>query len=290
MRKISNKPKSNDYEVEIQNPFAKAKNIQVTEDPERSLAILRIYGQIEEPEEYIEEIAKLDSLSKKYDVLEITLNSPGGSLNTTVDLASIINHFSYVVTIGKGEIASAAFMIWTMGDIKVVTDYSMYMAHRESYGMYGKTSEHRDAANTFGKVYEEMFTDCFADILTNEEKAIADRSEAWISYKDLMERPGVISYDSYVHPKNPYSIMDLYATQDGKTFIYDEGSDSYVSVTLKVGDEILTDMTEYLYGITEIAKLPIPKKIKTPKKAVKPKADEKNVKLKKEKKQKNKED
>ena len=263
-------PQSNEeYEVEIHNPFMKAKNIQVYEEPERNLAVLRVYGSISEPEEYIEEIARLDKLSSKYDVIEITLNSPGGSLNTTVDLASIINKFPYVITIGKGEIASAAFMLWTMGDIRVVTDYSMYMAHRESYGMYGKTSEHRDAAVTFGKVYEEMFQECFGDLLTEEEKVISERSEAWISYKDLIERDRVISFDEYIDPANPYTVMETYISQDGKMFMYDMETQAYRTVKVKFGNELISDMTDYLYGIVEIAKLPKSEKSAKKKKNVK---------------------
>ena len=253
MRRLLPKPQANDYEA---NSFAKTKNIQVSEDSERGLAILKIYGLIDEPEEYIEELSKLDLLSKKFDVLEITLNSPGGNLNTTVDITSIIAKFNYIVTIGKGEVASAAFMLWTMGDIRVVTSYSMYMAHRESYGMYGKTSEHRDAAVTFGKVYEEMFEQCFGDLLTDNEKNIAERSETWISYKDLLDRPGVISYDDYIAPKNPYSISELYTNEDGKMFMYDAENDFYRTVKVEFTDEAISDMTEYLYGVTDIVKIP----------------------------------
>lgn len=253
MRRLLPKPHANDYEP---NTFSRTNNIQVSEDSERGLAILKIYGSIDEPEEYIEELSKLDLLSKKFDVLEITLNSPGGNLNTTVDITSIITKFNYIVTIGKGEVASAAFMLWTMGDIRVVTDYSMYMAHRESYGMYGKTSEHRDAAVTFGKVYEEMFEQCFGDLLTDKEKNIAERSETWISYKDLLDRPGVISYDDYIAPKNPYSISELYTNEDGKMFMYDAENDFYRTVKVEFTDEAISDMTEYLYGVTDIVKIP----------------------------------
>jgi ATP-dependent protease ClpP protease subunit len=285
---MNNKPQNNEYEVEIQNPFAKAKNIQVSEDTERNLVVMRVYGTIEEPEEYIEEIAKLDKLSSKYDVLEITLNSPGGSLNSTVDLASIINKFPYTITIGKGEIASAAFMLWTMGDIRVVTEYSMYMAHRESYGMYGKTSEHKDAANVFGKVYEEMFNECFGDLLTEEEQRIAERSEAWVSYKDLLQRDRVISFDDYVEPANPYTVMETYISGDGKMFMYDMETQAYRTVKVKFGNEIITDMTDYLYGMTEITKIPKPKPVKVakPKKVTKETSSQDNVKSKKEKKNK----
>jgi len=272
MKNIKQNQSHNEYEIEIPLPITKPKNISVFDDQQRNIAVLRIYGEIDEPSEYIEELSKLNNLSHQYDVIEITLNSPGGSLNTAVDLASIINNFQHVVTIGKGEVASAAFMIWTMGDIKVVTDYSMYMAHRESYGMYGKTSEHKAAANVFGEVYEELFEDCFGNILTEEEKQIAERSEAWISYKDLLSRPGVISYDSYIEPANPYSIMDTYISNDGKMFMFDNEIGAFRTIKIKYGNEIITDMTDYLYGITTITKLP---KIKN-----KP---SKNVKLKKKK-------
>ena len=275
------KKSSEDYEVEFKNPFSKQKNIQIAEDKDRNLVVLKIYGGIEEPEEYIEELTKLETLSNNYDVLEITLNSPGGSLNTTVDIISIINKFTYVATIGKGEVASAAFMLWTMGDVRVVTDYSMQMAHRESYGMYGKTSEHRDAAKAFGLVYEEMFEDCFGDLLTQEEKVIADRSEAWISYKDLLQRDRVISFEDYMQPVNPYSIGEIYVTQDGKTFMFDAESEQFRNVTtLTFGEDVVSDMTAYLYGIAKVTKFKKPE-TESPKK--KSNDSEKNVKSKKDK-------
>ena len=275
MRKFSNRLQSSDYEIELPvNPSIKSKNIQVVEDKERNLVILRVYDEIEEPSEYINEISRLNQFSNQYDIIEITLNSPGGSLNTTVDLASIINNFNYVITIGKGEVASAAFMLWTMGDIKVVTDYSMYMAHRESYGMYGKTSEHKYAADVFGSVYEELFEECFSDILTEKEALIADRSEAWVSYKDLVNRDGIISYDEYVQPKNPYTVAEYYITDDGKLLMFDTSIQAYRTVEIEFGDEIITDMTEYLYGIDSLTELPKPKKTKKPKKKSKKKDEE----------------
>ncbi len=270
-----------DFEVDIKNAFNKQKNIQLAEDKERNLVVLKIYGAIEEPEEYIEELARLEILSNTYDVLEITLNSPGGSLNTTVDIVSIIRKFKYVATIGKGEVASAAFMLWTMGNVRVVTEYSMYMAHRESYGMYGKTSEHRDAAKAFGLVYEEMFEDCFGDLLTDEEKLIAERSEAWLSYKDLLQRERVISFDDYLEPVNPYSISEIFITQDGKMFMFDAESETFRNVeTLTFGKDVVSDMTEYLYGIAKITSIDDTSKV--PKKE-KIKDDTNNVKSKKEK-------
>ncbi len=258
---MRNSNKAQDYEVEVQNPFQKSKNIQVIDDQDRNIAVLRIYGTIQEPEEYIEELAVLNLLVTKYDAIDLTLNSGGGCLNTAVDIASIINNFKYIITIGKGEIASAAFMLWTMGDVRVVTDYSMYMAHRESYGMYGKTSEHKATATAFGDVYEEMFEKCFGELLTHDEKAVAERSETWISYKDLLDRPGVISFEQYMQPANPYSIMETYISKDGQQFMFDEETHAFRSIKIKFGDEIITDMTDYLYGISAITKIAKKKKL-----------------------------
>ena len=89
-----------------------------------------------------------------------------------------------------------------------------------------------------------------------EEKNIAERSETWISYKDLLDRPGVISYDDYIAPKNPYSIMELYTNEDGKMFMYDAENDFYRTVKVEFTDEAISDMTEYLYGVTGIVKIP----------------------------------
>ncbi len=249
MKKILNSLPGKDSYGSIEN---NTKNIHVYEDFDRNIAVVKIYGAIEEPMQYIDEISRLDELSKKLDVVEITLNSPGGSITTTVDIASIISNFDYVVTIGKGEVASAAFMLWTMGNIRVVTNYSTYMAHRESYGMYGKTAEHRDAAATFGRVYEEMFEECFGDLLTDSEKNIAERSEAWITYKDLLDRDNVISYDEYINPENPYKILEIYKMKDNKYFMFDEESESFRNVQWTFGNEFISDMTEHLYGLSDI--------------------------------------
>lgn len=272
-RRDSNEPET---EIEyIQAPMLKQKNITVDEDSEKGFALLKIYGTIGEPEEYVEELTKLEHLSNNYEVLKIILNSPGGSVSTTVDIISSIKNFGYIITIGKGEIASAAFMLWAMGNIRVVTKYSMYMAHRESYGMYGKTSEHRDTARTFSSVYDELFEECFGDLLTDEEKLIAERSESWISYKDLLKRPNVISFDEYMNPENPYSITELFITFKGDMFLYDKDNSIFRNVLLTYGDNMISDMTEYLYGICDVEPLP---------KELKPKKQKKNVKSSKDKK------
>jgi len=247
-------------DLEIQNPFMKRKNLSVVEDKKRGAVILKIYGEIEEPEEYIDELERLEQLSKEFEVLEITLNSPGGSLNTTVELFSLVKNYNHIITIGKGEVASGAFMLWTMGNIRVVTDYSMYMAHRESYGMYGKTAEHRDAAVIFGGVYEEMFETCFGDLLTDNEKLIAERSEAWISYKALLERDRVISFNNYNRPSNPYAMTELFIIEDGRMFLFDGNTKTYRNVKVKFTREFLPNMSEYLYGMAKVETLPKEKK------------------------------
>jgi len=269
-----------------------SKNLQVSEDLTRKVAILKIYGAIEEPEYCIDSLNKLELMSEKYDVLEVIINSPGGSLNTMVDIISIFKHFRYIITIGKGECSSASFMLWALGNIRVVTDYSMYMSHRESYGLYGKTSEHRDVANILGTVYAEMFEICFGDLLTREEKQIAERSEVWISYKDLLKRDRVISYENYINPSNQCSIIDMHITEDSKMFIFDAINNVFRNIEITYTDDIIEEMTDYIYGICDITQLPlevIPEEITEliepdTKKTCKQKSPKKNVNSKVEKK------
>jgi len=250
----NNQPPQNQEVVEI-NPFLKPKNILVSDDKDRNLATLKIYGEIENPEEYVEQLTQLEALSKTYSVIEITLNSPGGDLNTTIDILSILKNFETIITIGKGEIASAAFMIWSKGDVRVVTDFALFMAHRESYGMFGKTAEHRSAADKFGMVYEELFDECFGKLLTDDEKVIAQRSETWITYKDLLSRDGVISYKEYLDPKNPVTISEVFITEDNQSFIFDATTGIYLGIDITYNGTIIENFSDYLYGIRGIVEV-----------------------------------
>ena len=107
-----------------------------------------------------------------------------------------------------------------------------------------------------------MFDNCFGDLLTEEESLIADRSEVWISYKDLLSRDHVISYEEYKSPIQDCIVSELYQTPSNKTFAWDDELGCFRNVTITFGNEIITNMTEYMYGMVEPHTLPAPQKEK----------------------------
>ena len=144
MRRLLPKPQANDYEVEISNPFSRTKNIQVSEDSERGLAILKIYGSIDEPEEYIEQLSKLDELSKKFDVIEITLNSPGGNYDELVaiyDMMQLLDADIRTIVMGSAMSAGALLGISGTCGQRFITPTSRLMFHAVSMGIEGKAQD-----------------------------------------------------------------------------------------------------------------------------------------------------
>jgi ATP-dependent protease ClpP protease subunit len=241
------------------------KHLSIQIDEEQSKVKLFIHGEIEEPEEYINELMKLHELSEKYDTLEIIINSPGGSVNTFVELYAIIKKFPFVITIGMGEIASAGFMLWSLGDVRVVSKFSMYMAHRESYGYWGKTEEHEQLAKTYNVNYKKLFDECFSKILTDKEKELSKVSEVWIPYDELIKRGVAISYDEYLKYPREIVFEEIYLIE-GKYFKYDKKYDKFIEVEIKPKNNFIKNLNKYAYGFEKIKKLYSEKSYSTNKK------------------------
>jgi ATP-dependent protease ClpP protease subunit len=230
------------------------KNISIQENKNDSILKLYIHGEIDEPENYTNELMTLHNLSDKYNTLEIIINSPGGSVNTFVELYSIIKKFPFVVTIGMGEIASAGFMLWSLGNIKVVSKFSVYMAHRESYGYWGKTEEHEHLAKTYNANYRELFDECFSEILNNEEKELSKVSEVWIPYNELIKRKIAISYEQYLDKSNEMIIEEIYFIK-GKYFKYNFEFNDYEEIKIIPKKSFIKDLNKFAYGFEKIKKI-----------------------------------
>jgi ATP-dependent protease ClpP protease subunit len=225
-------------------------NIIVDEDKSREMAILKIYGEIDQPEEYIEEFIELEELSKIYNVVELTLNSPGGSTDTEAELLSILERFGFVITIARGTVASAAFTLWSRGDLRIVADHTLFMAHRESYSMHGKTREHVDIATVFNTVFEDMFDKYAHSLLTKDEIKLAERSDVWLTYKDMIERKACISYADYLKPKNAYTTQEFIVTKEGISMFFNPKTQTFMSATITFTDELeFSDTINYMYDI-----------------------------------------
>jgi ATP-dependent protease ClpP protease subunit len=186
---------------------------------------LYLYGEVVSPDEMQDIFVKLNEYADELDTIEIFINSIGGDLITTIDLMNILERFTTVITINAGEASSAGFFIWAKGNIRLTYKYAMFMAHRESYGMIGKTKEHKNYVQKIDKIYGKLYEELFSKILTEDELKLSETTEVWLSAEDIVERGIGLYYDDYL--KGMLQIEEIYKSPisnkyykfDGEKFI-----------------------------------------------------------------------
>jgi ATP-dependent protease ClpP protease subunit len=181
-------------------PIPEPTSLIISEIPEANRVEISIFGELEEPVEYAHELVMLNDLSKRYPICYVYINTPGGSLMTCLQLMSYIKNFSHVVTIATGEAASAGFILWSLGDVRVADSYTSFMAHRESFGSYGKTQQHLNISHASERLYTELYRDTVDKFLTEDEVRDSKVTEVWLTADDLINRGHAISMQTFTNP------------------------------------------------------------------------------------------
>ncbi|MBG24161.1 MAG: hypothetical protein CMF22_12000 [Idiomarinaceae bacterium] len=158
---------------------------------------LHLRGEFNSPQENTRELAELYRLAESVPTLMIYINSPGGRVDLMLELFTIMDKFRHTITVVCSEAASAGFMLWARGDIRVVQPHSELMAHRESYGFYGKTSQHEDNVVAKQKRFTRIYTEVTEGILTDEEFERSKYTEITLSDEDALERGCAISWEQF---------------------------------------------------------------------------------------------
>jgi ATP-dependent Clp protease protease subunit len=94
------------------------------------------------------------------DVLNILINSPGGSLTDAFAIIDVMRSSTLPIrTVGLGQIASAALMVFMTGTKgqRVLTPNTSILSHRWSGGSIGKSHELFAIAKEFDLTSERMF-------------------------------------------------------------------------------------------------------------------------------------
>lgn len=93
-------------------------------------------------ESYVEKVTKgLLLLDKTEGPIELWINSPGGYMSEMFGIYDIITtRKNHIITVGFGEIASAAGLILACGDERKVTENAFFMAHESSSVLEGPKS------------------------------------------------------------------------------------------------------------------------------------------------------
>ena len=150
---------------------------------------IRIFGEITDAADYIEEINCLESMSE-HDMCEITLNSGGGNADGALALIDAINNCEGMVHCHMvGTVASAATFIALSCHSWSIAPHTSWMAHSPSSGYLGKSQEQLSYTTHQSKWAEKFYKDIYAGFFTKKEiKKILMGYDYWLDTDEVSER------------------------------------------------------------------------------------------------------
>lgn len=137
---------------------------------------------IEGPEDYKREFEILRQ-ARKGDKVVVTINTPGGRLDTAVHLIDAIDQCKGRVTarlVGDGF--SAGSLIFLSCKNKEVGKFGSLMLHRESGGIVGKGSDTEKQMEYQKKYMNEVYKEVYSPYLdTRDMERLMDGTDLWFS-------------------------------------------------------------------------------------------------------------
>jgi ATP-dependent protease ClpP protease subunit len=148
-----------------------------------------ITDEIEDPEPYLDLINTL-KISEEHDTIYIYLNTPGGSLDTAMQIISSIKQSkAHVITSLEGTCASAGTLIFLSGDSFIINGHSTFMVHGYSHFVGGKGHEVKARVQYTEEFFEQIANDFYKDVLKPEEiQEVLNGVDIWFDSKKLIER------------------------------------------------------------------------------------------------------
>lgn len=154
-----------------------------------NIYIYEIMGEIEGPDAYMEMIQTM-RIADENDQVIITLNTPGGSVSTSIQIINAINSCSATVTtIIVGDCHSMGGIIFLSGDIQIVDPDCMMLCHNYSGGTIGKGNEQQAEVEAITKWFTTICEKYYAGFLTKREiKQLLDGKDFWFSSVEVEKR------------------------------------------------------------------------------------------------------
>lgn len=148
-----------------------------------------IYGAIDELGDYVDMITTLDYATEN-DIINIYLNTPGGSLNTTISIIhAMMRSPANITTHADGEVASAGTMIFFAGQQYIVYPYSHFMFHDASNGVIGKLNENMKNIYASSQLIEKIAYDLYCPVFSEEEvDDILEGRDYYCSAEEMYDR------------------------------------------------------------------------------------------------------
>lgn len=140
-------------------------------------------------DQYVDMIYRIASAAPT-DVIYIHLNTPGGQLDTGVQIINAMrNSPAKVVTILESTAYSLGTLIFLSGDELVVHDNCMMMFHNFNGGLIGKGNELVSELEATVKWFAALARDIYIPFLTQEEfDQIVRGEDMWMQTDEIKQR------------------------------------------------------------------------------------------------------
>lgn len=143
---------------------------------------------ISEPGYYVEMIHRIKSAPPD-DIIHIHLNTPGGNLDTGVQIINAIQSTpAHVVCSVEAESHSLGTLIFLSADEFVVHDNTMMMFHNFSGATFGKGHEQQSSLEATSKWFEGLARKLYIPFLSEEEFERIKRGEDIYLHADSIRK------------------------------------------------------------------------------------------------------
>lgn len=207
---------------------------------------VHLRGEFSGPEQNSQELSELYQLSEMYPTVIFYINSVGGRVDTLTEIINVAKKFDFVITICNGQASSAGFMLWCIGNVRVVDDLAEMMFHREGWGMGGKTDQILDRAEFAKRHFERIMHEWCGDVVSTEEMEKARTTEVWISGHELIEREKAISWQQF-HERDTMPLEMMTVAMVNGSYYLMSGGDVAIPVDISVLSETPVSLATEIY-------------------------------------------
>lgn len=151
-----------------------------------------IIDEIGDSANYMDLINTLKT-AEQHDTIFIYLNTPGGSLHTSIQIISAMRQSSAaVVTCLEGEVCSAGTLIFLSGDKHIVNPHCTFMIHNYSHWVGGKGNEISIRVKHYEEYFRKLSGDIYKDFLTEAElEEVRSGKDFWMDSEEVIRRLNV---------------------------------------------------------------------------------------------------
>jgi ATP-dependent Clp protease protease subunit len=146
-------------------------------------------GEIGDPEKYIPMFEQIRT-AEENDVVMLFINSPGGSLATTLQFLRVLEETpATTVAIVEGYCMSAATLIFLSCKHKQISRFSQFMFHNYSTLWAGKGNQIHVGMNHMHQEWARVMKMLYTPVLTPEEiQSILEDRDVWLNDEAMKAR------------------------------------------------------------------------------------------------------